>query len=252
MVCPKCGTKIPDKGIFCNMCGTKILNGEANDIKKDDEQKVVQVHKQLMSKKKKIISLIIVIVSIVVGTISIYIKDNNRKSNISTTNTSADTSVNTNSSIHPATQSTMNNDSSNAKSDTSTNNPIHPATQSTMNSNSNDNARSNISTNTNNSTHPAIQSTTNDTNNANSNTSTNNQNTSGKVTEEEATKLIQNRYGSKFYIYKDTVFGTMHLLQDKYYFFICDDFGDDGIPCVDKQTGDIYQLRSDGQYYIQQ
>ncbi|MBI6875614.1 ankyrin repeat domain-containing protein [Clostridium aciditolerans] len=78
----------------------------------------------------------------------------------------------------------------------------------------------------------------------------NDQGTSRKVTEEEATKIIQNKYGSKFYIYKDTTYGNMSLLQDKYYFFMCDDFGDDAIPCVDRQTGKRYKLYSNGQYRL--
>lgn len=102
-----------------------------------------------------------------------------------------------------------------------------------------------------------LKATTTDTNIGVTNVATNNtdttnsQNTSEKVNIDELTKIIQKRYGLSYYIYKDTSFGNMHLLQDKYYYFICDDFGRDGIPCVDKQTGKIYELRSDGRYWLQ-
>lgn len=308
MLCKKGGNEIPDGSIFCTMCGAKILNEETNNFKKDIEQEVVQVHKQLMSKKRKIISAIIVIVLmsfIVVGAISIYIKNNKTRSN--------NTTINANS---PKIDSTINvtmdvkHETSNygtTKFDITTNLPNDTELMITLSNNaisykaqdkttvydgkvqtsgfsnnsiplSNGNYTIEITTPTASVQPNSVKSLFGDMgknlsgsyivddatwgktvdfkkditiSNNTTITSTNNSNTSGKVTEEEATKLIQNKYGSKFYIYKDATYGDVHLPQDKYYFFICDNFGDDAMPCVNKFTGKTYLMGSDGQFHLQ-
>ena len=50
MVCPKCGDKIPDGSIFCNMCGARILDDKVIKIE-NRQKKRVKPHKNDLQKE---------------------------------------------------------------------------------------------------------------------------------------------------------------------------------------------------------
>ena len=83
MICSKCGNETPNGSIFCTMCGVKILNEEANNIKKNSGQerevksneKVTQNDKdnKKLSENHQIIWNILSGIMFVISAIMIYI-----------------------------------------------------------------------------------------------------------------------------------------------------------------------------------
>lgn len=54
MICPSCGKENPEGSLFCNSCGTRILNEESNNTEINDKQEEVKPNENVVQDNKKL------------------------------------------------------------------------------------------------------------------------------------------------------------------------------------------------------